>query len=115
MKTQDQRKKETKRVDQTQRIRIKEAIQFFNSTVEKKKDKLNMFDLAQQVIQRDILTSSKYQLLCQYNSGSEECPHNYVVSIATITGVTTDYLLGLSQHETIEGNLSELISKQLKK
>lgn len=114
MKTQQQRKKEIKRVNATQRIKIKEALSFYNSQV-KAKDALTLFDLAQQAIDRDILPASKYQLVSQYNRGSEECPHKYIVSIATITGVTTDYLLGLSQHETIEGNLSEFISKQLKK
>lgn len=111
MKTTQQRKKETKRVNVTRRIRIKEAIEFYNSTVENKKDKLNMFDLAQRVVHRDILMSSKYQLLCQYNSGSEECPHNYVVSIATITGVTTDYLLGMSDNPTVESELTKLLMK----
>lgn len=111
MKTTQQRKQETKRVNVTQRIRVKEAVEFHNSTVEKKKDKLNMFDLAQRVIHRDILTSSKYQLLCQYNSGSEECPHNYVVKIATITGVTTDYLLGMSDNTTVESELTKLLMK----
>jgi hypothetical protein len=97
---------------QIKRLRIREAIKHFNNNRKNGDEKLTSGKLALKVItDRDILPESKEQLFSQYNSGSVECPHNYVAAIANETGVTSDFLLGLTDEPTVVGRVTGMIQQ----
>lgn len=94
-------------------MRISEAIDHWNLTnkKEKKFKKMTQRKLAVMVIKdRDISDNSKSQLFAQFNNG-KPCPHHYVKRIATLTGVTSDFLLGLTDHSTVTDRISDMIDR----
>ena len=91
------------------KVKIQEAIDFYNERRKEGEEKMTQGRLADLVIRdrmdrqsitkqrrRQIDPKYKTQTMSRWKHGRQTCDHHYLIAISKTTGVSVDFLLGLT-------------------